>query len=310
MKRVLIITMLLVVASACTSQAPTNSTTPTNTSANTNAQAPKSTAAMSDTELMAREKQVLDALKNKDWNTFGSFLSDDHVYVGDHGVQDKKSSIDGLSAALKDATITEISMADFKSLSLDKDAVIVTYTTTTKGTLDGKEMTSMPQRNSSVWANRGGKWLAVFHQDTDVAKAAAPSGTGAKLTPKPAVGLTEPDAIAREKQAWEAIEKKDWDAFTSMLADDEWEIESDGVFDKAGTLNGLSQSNDMPKMTLSDFKVLKIDDDAAIVTYTVKPETGKPGATEMHASTVWINRGGKWLAIFHQGTDAQAAPSK
>jgi hypothetical protein len=30
----------------------------------------------------------------------------------------------------------------------------------------------------------------------------------------------------------------------------------------------------------------------------------------MYASTIWANRGGKWLAVFHQGTDTQPAPSK
>ena len=313
MKRVLIVTVLLFVASACATQGPTNNATPANTTANTNAgnsntQASKSSAAISEADLIAREKQVWEAIKKKDWDGFAALLTDDQVYVGSRGPQDKKASVEDLRNALKDASITDVSYSDFKTMTLDKDAAIVTYTVSAKGMMDGKELPPTPQRNTSVWVNRGGKWLIVFHQDTDVAKASQPASTGTTLTPKPAVGLTEADPVAREKQAWEAIEKKDWDTFSSMLADDQFEVENDGVYDKAGTLNGLSHS-DMPKMSLSDFKATKIDDDAAIVTYTIRAANAKPGEA-IHASTIWANRGGKWLAVFHQGTEAQAAPAK
>jgi hypothetical protein len=312
MKRVLIVTILLLVAAACAT--PTNTTTTTNTNANTNATnsnttSPKTAETTSETDVIAREKQVWEAIKKKDWDGFGALLSDDHVYVGSSGVQDKKSSIDDLKEAMKDANITDASLTDFKTLRLDKDAVIVIYMASMKGTMNGKDIPPMSQRNSTVWANRGGKWVAVFHQDTDADKTEKPGPNSQPLTPKPAAGLTEADAVAREKQAWEAIEKKDWDTFSSMLADDQMEVENDGVYDKAGTLNGVSQGN-MPKMALSDFKTTKIDDDAAIVTYTIKAANSKPGEAAIHASTIWVNRGGKWLAVFHQGTQAQAAPAR
>ncbi len=312
MKRVLIVTILLLVASACATPTPTNTTTTTNTTANTNAANSNTTASktaetMSDADLIAREKQVWEAIKKKDWDGFGALLADDHVYVGSSGVQDKKSTVDDIKEAMKDVNVTDASLTDFKTLRLDKDAIVVTYTATMQGTMNGKDIPPMSQRNSSVWANRGGKWVAVFHQDTDAKKAEQPAGNATAPTPKPAAGLTEADAVAREKQAWEAIEKKDWDSFSSMLADDQVEVESDGVYDKAGTVKGLSQSSNMPKMTLSDFKTTKIDDDATIVTYTIKAANSKPGDETIHASTVWVNRGGKWLAVFHQGTQAQAA---
>jgi hypothetical protein len=314
MKRALIIIALLLVASACATQPTTNSTNSTNTTpnanaANSNAQAAKPAAVLSEADLMAKEKQVWDAIKKKDWDSFGGFLSDDQIYVGSSGTQDKKASIEAIKEGSKDVTMADFSITDFKTLWLDKDAVIVSYTATSTATMNGKELPSTPQRNSSVWVSRGGKWQVIFHQDTDVAKEMQPTGTGKAPTPKPAVGLAEADPIAREKQAWDAIEKKDWDAFSSMLTDDHMDVESAGVYDKAGTLNGLSQES-MPKMTLSDFKTTKIDDDAAIVTYTVKAADAKPGDAAIHASSIWANRNGKWQAAFHQGTDTQPMPSK
>ena len=64
-------------------------------------------------------------------------------------------------------------------------------------------------------------------------------------------------------------------------------------------MTGVSQT-DFSKATLSEFKSVKIDEDAAIVTYLVKiPGVAPEGE---HHTTIWINRGGKWLALFHQGT--------
>lgn len=309
MKRLIIMSALLLATAACTTPAPSNSTPPANTNAtnmnNGNTSAQKPAESISEADLMSREKKVWEAIKNKDWESFGGYLTDDQIYVGSQGVMNKQASIESLKNSLKDVTVSDASLTDFKTLMLDKDAAIVTYMANMTGTMNGKELPPMPQRNSSVWVNRGGKWQVIFHQDTDAAKVAKNAPAGPALTPKAAVGLTEADAIAREKQAWDAIKKKDWDSFTSMLADDELEIENDGVYDKAGTLNGLSQSN-MPEMALSDFKATKIDDDAAIVTYIVKPANAKAGDAASNSTTIWVNRGGKWLAVFHQGTEAKA----
>jgi len=62
---------------------------------------------------------------------------------------------------------------------------------------------------------------------------------------------------------------------------------------------------DMSKADLSDWKTLKFDNDASLVTYKVKTPGMKPD-TEYH-STIWINRDGKWQALFHMGTP-EAAP--
>jgi hypothetical protein len=86
-----------------------------------------------------------------------------------------------------------------------------------------------------------------------------------------------------------------------MLADDQIEVEPNGVYDKAASVNGVKQV-DFTTAALSDFKVLKFDNDASLVTYMVKASAkGFDPAGERH-STIWVNRGGKWLAVFHQAT--------
>jgi hypothetical protein len=119
---------------------------------------------------------------------------------------------------------------------------------------------------------------------------------------------SEADAIAREKQVYDMLKKKDYDGFASMLADDMVEVESDGVYDKAGSIKGVKET-DLSTASLSDFKVVKLDDDAVVVTYLVKFTVPEANAEGYRQSTVWVNRGGKWLAVFHQGTPAAKAPA-
>jgi hypothetical protein len=132
------------------------------------------------------------------------------------------------------------------------------------------------------------------------------AATTTTTTTTTTAATSDDDHIAREKQVWELLKKKDYDSFASMLADDQVEVSAGGVHDKAGSVAGVKQ-NDFSTATLSDFKVVKIDDDAVVVTYLVKataPEANPGGYRE---STVWSNRGGKWVAVFHQGTPVAAA---
>jgi hypothetical protein len=122
----------------------------------------------------------------------------------------------------------------------------------------------------------------------------------------PTQASTGPDAEANEKIVWDALKRRDFDAFAALLAPESTEVEPDGVHDKAGSVKGVSQF-DFSKASLSDFKTVKFDNDASLVTYMVK----LPGMTpdsERH-STIWANRNGKWLALFHQGTPLAKAPA-
>jgi hypothetical protein len=117
------------------------------------------------------------------------------------------------------------------------------------------------------------------------------------ITPSPVT--TGPDPVANEQAIWAALKAKNIDAFASMLAADALEVEPDGVYDKAGSIRSVSQF-DASKIELSDFKPLRINDGAALVTYVTRMAAPN-GSTERH-STIWAERNGKWMAVFHQGT--------
>ena len=304
MKKMLVLMTLLVIAAACTT--PTENT---NRTASTNANMATETKppAMSEAEATRLEKSVWDALKNKDYDAFGNILANDMIYVGADTVSDKQASINGV----KTFELTDATFSDWKYLPVDKDAAVIIYTANVKARMNGKDMPPDTIRCSSAWVNRDGKWLSIYHQETPVKPAQPPPAAANK--PKPAASpaaaapalVTGPDPQANEKAVWDALKAKNWDGFASALAPESIEVEQDGVYDKAGSVKNVSQF-DLSKATLSDFKTVKFDDDASLVSYLAKgPGMGPNG--ERH-STIWANRSGKWLAVFHQGTPAMPAP--
>ena len=117
-----------------------------------------------------------------------------------------------------------------------------------------------------------------------------------------------PDPVANEKLVWDALKSKNYDAFAAYLAPNAMEIEAAGVFDKSGSVKGVSMF-DTSKAELSDWKTVKFDNEASLVTYTVKIPGMNPD--QARHSTIWASRDGKWLALFHQGTPvAKPEPAK
>ena len=272
--------------------------------------------AMTEADAIAKEKAIWDTIKNKDWDAFGNMLADGQMEVTGEGVLDKAASI----ASVKKFEPTEVVFSDWKFLSIDKDAFVVIYTANTKGKYDGKEFPPQSARASSAWVNRGGKWLAIYHQECPVkppmppAKTSTKSPATAAASPAASPVLTTPgpDAIANEKMVWDLFRAKNWDAFAALLAPDFIEVESDSVYDKAGSVKGVSMF-DASKFELSDFKTINLDADAMLVTYVSKMVgmtrmAGMSPDGERH-STIWVNRNGKWLGLFHHGGTAVMKPA-
>jgi hypothetical protein len=103
---------------------------------------------------------------------------------------------------------------------------------------------------------------------------------------------------------WGFLKAGQVDAFGNLIATDAIEVEPNGVWDRAGIINSVN-GMDFSKSTISDFKTLNIDSDAALVTYLVTIPGAKP-PQERH-TTIWALRDGTWKAVFHHGTPATHA---
>ena len=297
MKKILALVSFLVFAAACTMQ-PTTNTNMSNTNTST-----MKLAAPSEADMIAKEKAAWDTLKKKDYDAFGNLLASDYIEVTDEGVFDKP----GIVADVKNFDLTDATFSDWKMLAIDNDAVILTYQTTLKATDKGDAVQPGPYRSAAVWVDRDGKWLGFYYQQTPV-KPPMTASTPEKAAASPAAtpGETGPDPIANEKLVWDAIKSKNNDAFAAFLAPDSVELEADGFYDKAGSVKSVSMF-DFSKFELSEWKSVKIDSDAALVTYLVTPPAGPNMGPERH-TTIWVNRHGKWLALLHVGTPV-AKPS-
>lgn len=306
MKKIIVFVSLLLLAWACSTTPPGNKDVASNANTTNANKGPetKSTGAVSEADIIAKEKSAWDAIKKKDWDGFGKMLASDYLEVLDDGVHDKAASL----ASIKEFELTDVTYADWKMLPIDKDAVIITYTTTVKGTYKGEAVPPGPYREAAAYVNRNGEWVEIFYQETlSRPPAAKPSpATAPAPAAKPAtLPATGPDPVANEKIVWDSFKAKNWDGFASLLVNEFLEIEADGVYNKTASVKALSDGGmDVSKFQLGDWKSLKFDSDAALVTYTVTIPGPKP-EKEYHSS-IWVNRDGKWLAMFHQGTPAGA----
>jgi hypothetical protein len=286
----------LVLAAACAYQ-PT-----TNTGANSNANMSSTkTAAPSEADMIVLEKAAWDTLKKKDYAAFGNMLAPDYIEVTEQGVFDKA----GIVADVKDFNVTDVTFSDWKMIPIDNDAVILTYQMTLKGTFKGDEVPPGPYRAAAAWVNREGKWLGFYFQQSPIKPMppmpppATPSASKAAASPAAKPGEAGPDPIANEKLVWDLFKSKNYDGFATLLDSAFVELASTGVYDKAGTVKGVADM-DASEFELSEWKSAKLDSDAALVTYLVKPANPK-WDSERHTS-IWANRGGKWLGLLHVST--------
>jgi len=307
MKKILILVSMLIVAAACA--APPANESALDTNRNTNLAADTSSATISEADATAKEKAIWETIKQKDYEAFASMLADDQVEVLPDGVRDKAGSI----AGVKDFEPSEANFSDWKFLPIGKDGFIVTYTVAVKGKYQGKDFPLESTRCSSAWMRRNNKWLAVYHQECPLKKATPPpagSSSPAKPASSPAakaeMATAGPDPIANEKIVWDLFKSKNYDAFAALLAPDFLEVEPDNYYDKAGSVKGVSMF-DASKAVLSDFKAVKLDETSSLVTYMAKNPGFAPNG-EWH-STIWVNRDGKWLGLFHHGGTPVEKPS-
>jgi hypothetical protein len=297
MKRLLGLACFLIAAVACAPQPTSNNTT---TNANTTSEV-KPAAMPSEADIIAKEKASWDVVKKKDWAAFEKMVASDFVEILSDGVHDRAQ----VMTNLKDFDLTDVTYADWKFVPIDTDAALVTYSATMKGTYKGQPVPAGPYRLASAWVKRSGEWVTIYYQET-LAKISPPPPPPAKSEAKPTTSPmakpaeTGPDVTANEKLVWDALKSKNYDAFASYLASDSLEVEPDGVYDKTGSVKGVSMY-DFSKAELSDWKTVKFDDDASLVAYTIKLPKMVP---EYHA-TIWVKRDGKWQALFHQGTPAE-----
>jgi hypothetical protein len=132
------------------------------------------------------------------------------------------------------------------------------------------------------------------------APAAAPAQGGAARSDAASV---EETLVSNEKRTWELYQKKDVKGLAELTAEDYYDIYPAGeAVDKKRYLADVLET-EVKGYALSDFKVIMLNDAAAIVVYKAKVHgavKGREIKSEVAVTSGWARRGGKWLNVFYR----------
>jgi len=131
----------------------------------------------------------------------------------------------------------------------------------------------------------------------------------ASPTPKPKPAMTRAQILkklsAAETKLWEAWKNKDAKPFKASLSTDSVLIGENGVQAKNDAIKDITSAPcEVRSYQLSEWKLTMLNSGAALLTYkgSVDGTCGGTAIPSTWASSVWVNRGGKWWVASHQET--------
>ena len=112
-------------------------------------------------QIVAKEREGLDALKTGNLELFGNLTADDAVLVDAAGPATKAQVLKNVAGF----TLTDYSMEDIRFVPLSARSGLITYKISEKGVSHGKEFAAQAYV-SSIWTEQEGKWVCLFSQET------------------------------------------------------------------------------------------------------------------------------------------------
>jgi hypothetical protein len=150
----------------------------------------------------------------------------------------------------------------------------------------------------------------AFAQDVNEPEPMAMAGQAAKGTADHSA--LEKALIANENKVSEAFAKGDKAAFSSLVAADGWSVDGTGLM-KVSDLAAMLDQVKVKTWKISDEKVAWVDANTAILSYKWTGSgtfQGQPLPPVTYSTTVWTKKGDKWMAVFHQESEAaKTAPA-
>lgn len=121
----------------------------------------------------------------------------------------------------------------------------------------------------------------------------------------------EAEIIALEKRGFEAWKNKDRKYFQDTWLEEGLALYSAGIANKEQwTQVNLDPNCTVKSYAMDNIKVTMVNKDTALLTYRYTHDTlckGKQEPSPVWASTLFVKRGKKWIAAFHQETNAEQA---
>ncbi len=123
---------------------------------------------------------------------------------------------------------------------------------------------------------------------------------------------TEKALLANENKINDAVAKHDLKTFNDLVASDAVSADMGGFM----KVSDFTQTMDQMKVAnwhVMNPQVLWVNDKTAVVAYTWMGKgtyQNQPLPETTYASTVWTERNGKWVAVFHQESIPAPPPPK
>ncbi len=112
--------------------------------------------------IISMERRAWEAVKARDTKTFSELFAADGLLVDAGGMTTRPAFFQ----SLPDLTITDYKLSDLKVTMIDKNTALITYRADSKGSFKGQPFPPNPAYTSTIWTKRGGKWVAIYHQET------------------------------------------------------------------------------------------------------------------------------------------------
>lgn len=238
-----------------------------------------------DQTLMMHERQLCAAIANKDGAESSRLLAEDAV-VAEYGQLLGRK--EGLAFHTEDVRIKSFELSDMSVISISDDVAIVHAKGVTDATRRGKRLEST-NYISTIWAQRDGNWKAVY------------STSYTNPDEKSVARLLEEELIGLERSLCAAIATKNHTVGNRLLAEDAIVAEYGMLLGKNKGLAFHTDDVEIKRFDLSDFSVIRISDDVAIVHAKGVTDATRNGlrldATN-YISTTWAHRNGSWKAVY------------
>ena len=117
--------------------------------------------------IVANEKAIIEAILKNDPKTFHSLVVPDSLAVGGEGVV-KVADLDTMMKNMQaNCKTTKWDLTESSFYWLNDSTVVHIFKETTDRTCGGQP-DDAPLWSSTVWVNKGGKWLGGFHHESTV----------------------------------------------------------------------------------------------------------------------------------------------
>ena len=133
------------------------------------AQTPAASHAAIEKQVVTLERAINEAIAKGDMKAFHANVAPDAIGVDPTGIN--KVNTPDFDKMLLTSKIQSWNLDGSQFYWINDAAVVHMYRWTGKGTFDGQPVPS-PTWASTVWMNKSGKWMAVFHQETTAMPAA------------------------------------------------------------------------------------------------------------------------------------------